>query len=119
VNQAYWILSAMTVELLCIVYVLIFAAVIKLRYAFPNQPRAFTIPGGMAGVWLVGGIGAFGVIFTFIVGLIPPGLIGFSGFGYILAVLFGTFLLAVPPLIFLKLKKPSWIETENKPGEGV
>jgi len=119
VNQAYWILSAMTVELLCIVYVLIFAAVIKLRYAFPNQPRAFTIPGGMAGVWLVGGIGAFGVIFTFIVGLIPPGLIGFSGFGYILAVLFGTFLLAVPPLIFLKLKKPSWIETENKPGGGI
>jgi hypothetical protein len=34
-------------------------------------------------------------------------------------VLFGTFLLAVPPLIFLKLKKPSWIETENKPGGGV
>jgi len=110
VNQAYWILSAMTVELLCIVYVFVFAAVIKLRYTAPAQPRAFTIPGGMAGVWLVGGMGAFGVIFTFIVGLIPPGLIGFSGIGYVLAVLFGTFILAVPPLIFLKLKKPEWKE---------
>jgi hypothetical protein len=84
-----------------------------LRYKEPDTPRAFTIPGGITGVWIVGVIGAFGVIFTFIVGLIPPGLIGFSGFGYVLAVLFGTFLLAVPPLIFLKLKKPSWVEKEE------
>lgn len=110
VNQAYWILSAMTVELLCIVYILIFAALIKLRYKEPETPRAFTIPGGLTGVWLVGGIGIFGIIFTFIVGLIPPSLIGFSGWGYVLAVLAGTFILAVPPLIFLKLKKPSWEE---------
>jgi amino acid transporter len=110
VNQAYWILSAMTVELLCIVYVLIFAALIKLRYKEPETPRAFTVPGGLAGVWLVGGIGAFGIVFTFIVGLIPPSLIGFSGWGYVLAVLAGTFILAVPPLIFLKLKKPGWVE---------
>ena len=49
VNQAYWILSAMTVELLCIVYVLVFAAVIKLRYSQPDTPRPFRIPGGHAG----------------------------------------------------------------------
>jgi amino acid transporter len=107
VNQAYWILSAMTVELLCIVYVLVFAALIKLRYSRPDTPRAFTIPGGMAGVWLVGGLGAFGVIFTFIVGLLPPDYF-VSFWGYIFAVLFGTFILAVPPLIFLKMKKPEW-----------
>jgi amino acid transporter len=115
VNQAYWILSAMTVELLCIVYVLVFLAVIRLRYTEPAKIRAFTIPGGLAGIWLVGGIGAAGVIFTFIVGLIPPGLIGFSGVSYVLAVLFGTFLLAVPPLIFLKMKKPEWVQAGNKP----
>jgi amino acid transporter len=109
VNQAYWILSAMTVELLCIVYVLVFAALIKLRYSRPDTPRAFTIPGGMAGVWLVGGLGAFGVIFTFIVGLLPPDYF-VSFWGYIFAVLFGTFILAVPPLIFLKMKKPDWVQ---------
>jgi hypothetical protein len=27
---------------------------------------------------------------------------------YVSAVLLGTFLLAVPPLVFLKLKKPEW-----------
>jgi amino acid transporter len=107
VNQAYWILSAMTVELLCIVYLLIFAALIKLRYSQPDKPRAFTIPGGIPGVWAVGGLGAFGVVFTFIVGLLPPDYF-VSTWGYIFAILFGTFILAVPPLIFLKMKRPEW-----------
>jgi len=35
---------------------------------------------------------------------------------YVAGVLLGTFLLAVPPLIFLKMKKPSWIETSIKEG---
>ena len=108
VNQAYWILSAMTVELLCIVYVLVFLALIKLRYSKPDVPRAFTIPGGLPGVWLVGGLGAFGVIFTFVIGLLPPDYF-ISTWGYVFAVLFGTFILAVPPLIFLAMKKPEWM----------
>lgn len=117
VNQAYWILSAMTVELLCIVYLLVFAALIKLRYSKPDAPRPFKIPGGMAGIWLIGGMGAFGVIFAFIVGLMPTGDFSSSeAVSYVAGVLLGTFLLAVPPLIFLKMKKPSWIETGRKEG---
>jgi amino acid transporter len=119
VNQAYWILSAMTVELLCIVYVLVFASVIKLRYSKPDAPRPFKIPGGIPGIWIIGGMGAFGVIFAFIVGLMPTGEFTSSQtVAYVTGILIGTFLLAVPPLIFLKLKKPGWIETGNKPGEG-
>ena len=112
VNQAYWILSAMTVELLCIVYLYVFAAVIKLRYSQPDTPRAFKIPGGKPGVWLVGGIGAFGVIFTFLIGILPPALDIKHPWGYVIAVLIGTFVLAVPPLIFLKMKKPEWRKQE-------
>ncbi|MDO9325717.1 MAG: amino acid permease [Methanoregula sp.] len=110
VNQAYWILSAMTVELLCIVYVLVFASVIKLRYSQPNTPRPFKIPGGMAGIWLVGGLGMFGTVFAFIVGLMPPSYFTTSGIVYVGSVLLGTFLLAVPPLVFLKFKKASWLK---------
>jgi len=118
VNQAYWVLSAMTVELLCIVYLLVFASLIKLRYSRPDAPRPFKVPGGMPGIWLIGGMGAFGVIFAFIVGLMPTGAFtAKETLFYVIGVLLGTFLLAVPPLIFLKLKKQSWIETGNKGGE--
>jgi amino acid transporter len=117
VNQAYWVLSAMTVELLCIVYFLVFASLIKLRYTKPDVPRPFKIPGGMIGIWIIGGMGMFGVVFAFIVGLMPTGAFtATETLFYIIGVLLGTFLLAVPPLIFLKLKKPDWVET-GRPGE--
>jgi amino acid transporter len=117
VNQAYWILSAITVELLCIVYLLVFASLIKLRYSRPDAPRPFKIPGGIPGIWLIGGMGALGVIFAFVVGLIPTGAFtAKETLYYIIGLLLGTFLLAVPPLIFLKLKKPGWTETGKKEG---
>jgi len=51
----------------------------------------------------------FGVLFSFVVGLMPTGDFSSSeAVFYVAGVLFGTFLLAVPPLIFLALKKPSW-----------
>ena len=113
VNQAYWILSAMTVELLCIVYVLVFASLIKLRYCEPDTKRPYTIPGGKAGVWLVGSLGLFGVILAFIVGLMPPDYYS-NALEYVSSVLIGTIILAVPPLVFLKFKKPEWARGVNK-----
>jgi amino acid transporter len=35
-----------------IVYVLIFPAVIRLRYKYPDVPRPYRIPGGTAGLWI-------------------------------------------------------------------
>ncbi|MDD1769751.1 MAG: APC family permease [Methanomassiliicoccales archaeon] len=113
VNQAYWLLSAITVELLCVVYFLIFASLIKLRYSQPDTPRSYRIPGGMIGVWIVGGAGLVGIVLCFIAGIMPPSGIFSSGpLAYVLTILAGTALLAVPPLIFLKLRKPSWKPAE-------
>jgi glutamate:GABA antiporter len=108
ISAAYWVLSALTVLLLCIVYLMVFASVIKLRYSQPDTPRAFKIPGGIAGVWIVGGLGFLASGFTFLVSLIPPGNSGVPIWGYAAIMLIGTALLALPPLVFLALKKPSW-----------
>ena len=97
-------------------YVLIFAALIKLRYSKPDQPRPFKIPGGIAGVWIVGCLGGIGVVFAFIVGLMPPSFFPNIPI-YVGAVLLGTFLLAVPPLVFIKFKKPSWAIPEDQGDE--
>ncbi|MDD1757167.1 MAG: APC family permease [Methanotrichaceae archaeon] len=114
ISAAYWILSAMTVLLLCIVYLFIFAALIKLRYKQPKTPRAFKIPGGMIGIWIVGGIGFLACLTTFLVSLIPPGNYeNVSMLGYAVIMLIGTAILALPPLVFLRLKKPSWMPKEQ------
>jgi len=112
VSNVYWILSAMTVLLLCIAYLFVFAAVIKLRHSQPNVYRAFRIPGGMVGVWIVGGVGFVATALSFVVSIFPTGGMKISVFAYMSLMLVGTALLALPPLAFLKLKKPSW-KTES------
>jgi amino acid transporter len=108
VNTAYWIMSAMTVTLLCIAYMFIFAALIKLRYSQPDVHRAYKIPGGIIGVWIVGGLGFLATALTFIISLLPIGGIPMSGLLYFAIMVIGTAVLALPPLVFLKLKKASW-----------
>ncbi|MGA2112342.1 MAG: APC family permease [Anaerolineales bacterium] len=108
VSSAYWVLSALTVLLLCIMYMFVFAALIKLRYSKPNVPRSFKIPGGTAGVWIVGGVGFVATALSFLVSLFPTGGMNISLLVYMPLMLVGTAVLALPPLVFLKLKKPSW-----------
>lgn len=115
ISAAYWILSAMTVLLLCIVYLFVFAALIKLRYSQPDTKRAFKIPGGKPGVWIVGGIGFLACVCTFMVSLFPPGSYENAPiWEYAAVMLIGTAVLALPPLVFLHLKKPSWMPQEKK-----
>jgi glutamate:GABA antiporter len=108
VSSAYWIMSALTVLLLCIAYMYVFAAVIKLRYSQPNVKRSFKIPGGIVGVWIVGGVGFVATALSFLVSLFPIGGMNISLPAYMAIMLIGTAVLALPPLVFLKLKKPSW-----------
>ena len=72
VSTSYWMLSAVTAQIVIIMYSLMFAAVIRLRYTQPGAPRPYRIPGGKPGVWLVGGVGLIGCVASFVLGFIPP-----------------------------------------------
>jgi len=64
---------------------------------------------------MVGGIGFLACLVTFAVSLIPPGSFeNASVLTYAIALLAGTAILALPPLVFLRLKKPSWMAKEKK-----
>jgi amino acid transporter len=60
-------------------YILIFPALIKLRYSHPHVPRPFRIPGGNAAAWVVGGLATFWAVFGSVV-ILWPGL-GVNWFG--------------------------------------
>lgn len=72
INAAYWILSDMCAQLALLAYIFMFSAAIKLRYSQPDQPRAYKIPGGRLGMWLVSGMGLLCCIVTIIIGFVPP-----------------------------------------------
>jgi amino acid transporter len=99
-NAAYWLLSALTTLCLCVEYLPMFAAVIRLRYSQPDTPRAYKLPGGTLGAWIIAGVGFAAITFTFVVALFPPDGMNVATWAYMLFMLVGTVLLCMWPLIF-------------------
>jgi len=112
INEAYWVFSSYTTTLLCIYYLPIFAAVIKLRYKQPDTPRPFKIIGGKPGVWIIAGLGFISTVFSGIMALNrPDGVTNISFWGYFLMMIIGTLVWMLPFWLFRIFKKPEWAET--------
>ena len=75
----FTVVLGLVVSLTVISYILIFPALIKLRYSHPHVPRPFRIPGGSAAAWVVGGLATFWAVFASVV-VLWPGL-GVNWFG--------------------------------------
>jgi glutamate:GABA antiporter len=63
----------LVISMVTITYVLIFPAVIRLRYKYPDIERPYRIPGGTAGLWLAGILTTAWALFTTIA-IIYPGI---------------------------------------------
>lgn len=101
VNGSYWFLTALTAQLYMMMYILMFAAAIRLRYKNHNEMPGFRIPGGNWGMWFVAGAGIIGSVLTFIVGFIPPYNINIgSVLRYELLLITGLIVMSVPPFLF-------------------
>ena len=72
VNSSYWLLTALTAQTYMLMYVMVFAAAIYLRYKRPDVKRAYQIPGKNVGIWIVSGVGIITCMFAVIIGFFPP-----------------------------------------------
>jgi len=72
-NIAFWILTALAVQLYLIAYVMMFIAGIYLRYKRADVERKYRIPFANVGMWVIGSIGIIASIFSFCIGFFPPG----------------------------------------------
>ena len=76
VQSFYQILSQLTVLLYLIMYLLMFAAAIYLRYNMKEANRPFRIGSkGNGLMWLIAGVGFLGSLLAFVLSFIPPGQI--------------------------------------------
>lgn len=109
VSVAFFLLSAMTISLYLIMYMLMFAAAIRLRYSQPELARSYRVPGGNAGMWVIAGVGFAGVVFAFIVGFFPPSQLPVgSPTLYVSLVVAGAVIFTGLPLLIGMLKQASW-----------
>lgn len=102
-NSAYWVLLIIVAQLYLVMYLLLFSTAIILRYRQPNVKRAYTIPGGKIGIWLIGGIGLIGTLFCLTIGFLPPAEISAARSPYYVISLIGAvvFFCLCPRLILL------------------
>jgi len=72
VSMAYLILTALTTQLYLIMYGLMFISAIRLRYTKPGVKRAYRVPGGNIGMWVVSSVALVASAFTIVFGFLPP-----------------------------------------------
>ena len=109
VQSFYQILSQLTILLYLIMYMLMFAAAIVLRYKMKDTPRPFRLGKGNGLMWLLGVVGFAGSLLAFVLSFIPPGQIatGSSTVWYSVLII-GCIVMVVIPFIIYAMRKPSW-----------
>ena len=111
VSSSFWILLAITGQLYLIMYLLMFASAIVLRYKKPEVKRTYKVPGGHLGMWIVAGLGFLSSLAAILIGFVPPGQLDTGNiFFYESFLILGTLLLTLAPFIILLFKKKSWDE---------
>lgn len=107
VNSSYWVLSNLTAQLALVVYIFIFAAAIRLHYKYPKTERAFKIPGGAVGIWLVSCTGIVTCIFAIFLGFLPPSQMGLTNvINYEAVLIFGIIICCLPPFFLTNKRRP-------------
>ena len=110
VQSFYQILSQLTVLLYLIMYLMMFAAAIYLRYNMKKAERPFRIGSkGNGLMWLIAGVGFLGSLLAFVLSFIPPGQIavGSNAMWYSVLVI-GCIVVVAAPLVIYAMRKPSW-----------
>lgn len=115
VSSAFFLLTALTAILYLIMYIMLFAAAIRLRYSQPKVRRAYMVPGGNFGMWIVSGVGIVGALFAITVGFFPPSQLKTgSPLFYVTFLVVGIIVCVAAPVMIYFFKKPEWMPKEKK-----
>jgi amino acid transporter len=114
VNAGFWALFALTTTVYIVMYLLMYAAAIRLRYSQPDRPRKFKVPGGKTGMWLLGGWGFVAAVFILLISLLPPTQVKEDPVPFELFMIIGTIVVSAIPLVIYGLRKASWKLTATK-----
>ena len=106
INTAFILLVDMAAALYLIMYMMMFAAAIRLRKTHPQVVRSYRTPA----MTLIAGVGFLACFAAFCLGFIPPEGFGGGAPGWVYPVLVGVVVLAlgVPPLLFYAFRRPGW-----------
>ncbi len=100
-STSYWMLSAVTAQIVAVMYALVFAAFIRLRFSQPDRARPYRVPGGRIGMWCVGIVGILACTGSLLLGFIPPDQLKTgSPVAYVSLLAAATVVLCLPPFVW-------------------
>ena len=103
INSAYWLLTVLASQIYMFMYILMFAAAIKLRKTYKTSDHTFTIGKSYLSTYITATIGIVGCVITIIAGFIPPESMDIGSDKYYECLLvLGLIILALPPFIINK-----------------
>ena len=106
IRSSYWVLTDMMAIMAMIAHVAMFIVAIRLRYKFPDVVRAYKIPFGKFGMWIVAGVGTFTSLLTIVIGFFPPKRLGLGSiWGYEAILAGGILAFCALPFIFYAMRK--------------
>jgi len=109
VSSSYWILVALASILYMMMYVLLFIAALRLRHKHPHIQRAYQVPGGLPGLWIICLLGIFGSTSGFILGFLPPSQLDTGGLIQFESFLIGAgAIFCLLPFLIYSLRKAHW-----------
>lgn len=115
VQSFYQILSQMTVLLYLIMYMLMFAAAITLRYKLPKRERPFRLGAkGNGLMWILAGLGFCGSLLAFVLSFIPPSQIAVgSKTVWFVVLIVGAIIFVGIPFIIYAMRRPTWRSADS------
>ena len=107
VNASYWLLTVLTAQLYMFMYIMLFAAGIRLRFKNIPREKGFMVPGGKLGMIITGVAGLIGCSITIVVGFIPPEKVKVGNhLHYELFIITGLLVMSLPAIwVFLRRNK--------------
>ncbi len=109
VQNAWFMFALIQTNMVLIMYVIMFAALVKLRRSQASTPRPYRIPGKKLGLAAVVGGGVIVCMFGILVSFQPTDEAGaMPTWLYVAVLLVGTVAFVAMPFIFWIFRKPSW-----------
>jgi len=114
IDSAFLLLTSAAVILYAVMYLMLFATAIRLRYSHADTPRPYRVPGGRSwGLWLVAGTGFATTFACFLIGFLPPGT-DIGALTYALAMFFTLMVMLVAPQLLYRWRRPEWVAIDTE-----
>lgn len=117
-NQVFYILTIVSAQVYLVMYALMFISAIVLRYTHAGVERAFRIPGGLAGIWGVAGLGCMACVVGIGLMFVPPNTVDMRIQSSLFTPLVGLSLAGIlsVPLLLYRFRDPGWARSELPTG---